>query len=385
VPLMADWCAVTLVQPDGGARTVAVAAADRERTRAARELNQRFEPTLGDGSAISRVVRSGELELINDVDDAMLAAAARGEEHLAMLRDMNIGAVLIVPLRTPQRTLGTLTLVFAESGRRFGEDDISLASSLAGRVALHVRNAQLYEERSHIARTLQAGLLPRRLPEIEGLELAARYRAAGDENDVGGDFYDVFPAGEGAWAAVIGDVSGKGPEAAAVTSLTRHTLRTAALHHTTPSANLEVLNRALLAESDTSRFSTVVYARVCPGPEGIDVTIASAGHPPPLLVRPDGDVQRVEARGTIVGVVGDPEFSECRIGLEPGEALLLYTDGVTELRIFEWQGERRLAEIVAEHAGRSAEAIADVVLRMAVDASDGEPRDDIALLCLRRT
>ena len=384
VPAMADWCAITLVQPGKRARSVAVAHADPRRTRAARELNERFEPALGDDSLIGRVVRSGELELVNEVTDEMIAGAAHDDEHLAMLRELRMRAVLIVPLRTPLRTLGTLSLVFAESDRQFGEDDVALASSLAARAALHIRNAQLYEERSHIARTLQAGLLPRTLPEIDGLELAARYRAAGDANDVGGDFYDVFPAGEGAWAAVIGDVSGKGPEAAALTSLTRHTLRTAALHHTTPSDNLLVLNRALLADSDTSRFSTVVYARVCPGPDGMDITIGSAGHPPPLLVRPGGDVEQIEARGTIVGAIAEPEFSERRVRLEPGEALLLYTDGVTELRTTEWQyGERRLAELVREHAGRSAEAIADAVLRMAVDAQDGEPRDDIALLCLR--
>jgi len=275
--------------------------------------------------------------------------------------------------------------VFAESGRHFGEDDIALATSLAARAALHVRNGQLYQERSHIARTLQAGLLPRRLPEIEGVEVAARYRAAGDENDVGGDFYDVFPAGEGAWVAVIGDVSGKGPEAAALTSLTRHTLRTSALHHSSPAANLGVLNSALLAEVDTNRFCTVVYARVCPGADGLAMTIASAGHPPPLVLRPGGEVQPLEARGTIIGAVPRPHFSECEVRLERGEALLLYTDGVTELRTTEWQyGERRLQEMAAEHTDDSADAIVDAVLHMAVDAQAGEPRDDIALLCLKQ-
>jgi PAS domain S-box-containing protein len=384
VPIVADWCIITLAEGRGVARTVAVAHSDPERTRFAQELGDRYPPDLSSDSGLGRVVRTGEIQLVNDVTDEMLAAAARDEEHLAVLRELDMRAVLIMPLRTPERILGALTLVFSESGRRFGEDDLSLATSLAARAALHVRNGQLYRERSHIARTLQAGLLPRRLPEIEGLEVAARYRAAGDENDVGGDFYDVFPAGEDVWAAVIGDVSGKGPEAAALTSLTRHTLRTSALHHDTPAANLGILNRALLAETDVNRFCTVVYTRVCPGPGGVDLTIASAGHPPPLLIRPDGDVEHLEMRGTIVGAIAEPEFAEHRVRLGPGEALLVYTDGVTELRTSEWQyGERRLAETVRAHAGGPAEEIVDAVLHMAVEAQDGEPRDDIALLCLK--
>jgi PAS domain S-box-containing protein len=386
VPVVADWCAITLVQPRGPARTVAVAHFDPERTRLARGLGERFGLDLAGESGVARVVRTGEMELVNDITDETLVAVARDEEHLRALRQLEMQAALIMPLRTPERILGALTLVFAESGRRFGEDDLALATSLAARAALHVRNAQLYQERTHIARTLQAGLLPRRLPEIEGVEVAARYRAAGDENDVGGDFYDVFPAGDGAWAAVIGDVSGKGPEAAALTSLTRHTLRTATLHHSTPAANLGVLNRALLAEGDSSRFCTVVYALLRPGPDGIDVSIASAGHPPPLLLRLDGSVERLEARGTIVGAIADPEFSERAVHLVPGESLLFYTDGVTELRTTEWQyGENRLLEMVRGHAGESADAIADAVLRMAVEAQDGEPRDDIALLGLRKS
>src|SRR4051794_16123328 len=384
VPIVADWCIITLAEGGNRARTVAVAHSDPERTSFAQALGDRYPPNLAADSGLGRVVRTGEMELVNDITDEMLAQAAQDEEHLAVLRELDMRSVLIMPLRTPERILGALTLVFPESGRRFGADDVSLATSLAARAALHVRNGQLYRERSHIARTLQAGLLPRRLPEIDGLEVAARYRAAGDENDVGGDFYDVFPAGENAWAAVIGDVSGKGPEAAALTSLTRHTLRTSALHHDTPAANLAVLNRALLAETDVNRFCTVVYTRVCPDSDGVDLTIASAGHPPPLLVRPGGDVEHLEVRGTIVGAIAEPEFTERRVRLGRGDALLVYTDGVTELRTQEWQyGERRLAETVRAHAGGTAEEIVDAVLHMAVDAQDGEPRDDIALLCLK--
>jgi PAS domain S-box-containing protein len=386
VPFVADWCAITLVQPGGGARVVAVAHRDPARAERARELCAGSTPGLARDSGVGRVIRTGEPQLVNNVTDEMLAAAAPRPEHLEVLRELGAEAALIMPMRTPERVLGALVLVFAESGRRFDDDDVAVATALAARSALHVRNSQLYEERAHVAQTLQAGLLPRQLPEVPGLEIAARYRAAGDENGVGGDFYDVFPAGEGAWAAVIGDVTGKGPEAAALTSLTRHTLRTAALHHEEPAANLEVLNRALLAETATSRFSTVVYARLCPDGDGIAITLASAGHPPPILVRPDGSLERVEVRGTLVGAVPDPEFSERAIRLAQGELLLLYTDGVTELRTQEWRyGDDRLTELLRDHAGEPAAKVADAVLAMAIEAQDGEPRDDIALLCLRKS
>jgi serine phosphatase RsbU (regulator of sigma subunit) len=384
VPKMADWCGITIVEPRGRLQTLAAAHSDPAKTQLAWELTERYPSRLDEPSSVAKVIVTGEMELVADITDEMLVAGARDEEHLRILRALDLRSILMVPLRTPERTLGVLSLAFAESGRSFTGEDISLATSLAARAALHIRNAQLYTERSHIARTLQASLLPRRLPDVPGLELAARYRAAGDQNDVGGDFYDVFPTEDGSWAAVIGDVSGKGPEAAALTSLTRHTLRASSLQHSGPAENLRVLNRALLTDTDTTRFSTVLYAHLRPSEDGTLVTLASGGHPGPLVLRAHGALERVDARGTLIGGVSDPVFEEHEVRLGSGDLMLLYTDGVTELRTRDPQfGERRLAETLGGLHGASAARVVDAVERMAVELQDGPPRDDIALLAVR--
>jgi serine phosphatase RsbU (regulator of sigma subunit) len=317
------------------------------------------------------------------VSDELIASVAGDAAQLRILRDLNLSSSVVVPLASPDGVIGTLSFAMAESGRRFSGEDASLITDLAARAALHIRNAQLYTERSHIARTLQAGLLPRVLPDIPGLEVAAEYLAAG-ESDVGGDFYDVFPNDEGVWTALIGDVTGKGPEAAAVTSLARHTLRTASLSGERPSENLRLLNRAMLADAESTRFCTVVYARVRPSPGAALITVANGGHLPPLLLRADGTLESIEVAGTLVGGVPDPVFADRDIRLDAGDLLLLYTDGVTELRTADpHEGEARLAEVLRASAGRTAAEVVAAVCRRAVELQGGRPRDDIAPLALR--
>ena len=193
-----------------------------------------------------------------------------------------------------------------------------------------IDNARLYTERSRIAHTLQVKLLPERLPEIPRALMAARYRAAGELNEVGGDFYDVFQRSPTEWAIVVGDVSGKGAEAAAVTALARYTLRAAALEDAPPSGALERLNTAMLYD-DTSQFATVVMAYLSSGPDGsIDLRLALAGHPAPAVVRRDGSVEMVGRFGTMAGLRTDIAVHDVDVRLEADELLLLYTDGVTE-------------------------------------------------------
>jgi len=385
VPAVADWCAITLLEPPGALRTVAVAHADPAKVELARELTERYPQRLDAPTGAGAVIRTGEPQLVPAITPEILAAAARDEEHLRLLRELDLSASLTVALRVPGRVLGAVTLVMAESGRAFAPEDVSLAAGLAGRAALHVRNAQLYAERTYIARTLQAGLLPRELPEVPGLEVAARYLAAGDENDVGGDFYDVFPVdADGAFVAMIGDVTGKGPEAAALTSLTRHTLRATSLRERSPAANLELLNRAMLADVASTRFCTVLLTRISVSPGRSELTMASGGHAPPFVLRRDGSLERPEVFGTLVGGVEDPAFFDSDLVLDRGDLVIFYTDGVTELRTGDpAYGERRLVETLSEHAGRGAQEIADAVLRAAVALQEGPPRDDIALLVLR--
>jgi PAS domain S-box-containing protein len=386
IPVMADWCTFTLVDRAGGLRTVAVAAADAGQERLARQLTERYPPRADAPAGAGRVVRTGESQLFADIPEELLEAAAQDEEHLEILRSLGLRSALTVPLRSRDRILGALSLAYSGSGRHYDAEDVRLAELLAVRAALSVENARLYSERSHIAQTLQRSLLPPALPEVPGLELAAGYRAAGDENEVGGDFYDAFPAAEGAWTLLIGDVSGKGAEAAALTSLTRHTLRAAALRDLDPCENLRLLNQALWAQAAAAgRFCTVLYAQVRPDAAGADVTLATGGHLPPYLVRSGGRVERVQLRGSLVGGLREPTFGERSLRLEQGDLLLLFTDGVVELRSGGGteRGERALEEVLAAHRSESVAEIVEAVERRAAELHGGEPRDDLAMLAIR--
>src|SRR5205814_4021444 len=184
------------------------------------------------------------------------------------------------------------TMVSGQPTRRYGTHDLEVAEDLARRAGLAADNARLYSERSRVARTLQESLLPPVLPEIPGVELAARYLAAGEGNEVGGDFYDAFDVGYGTWAVVVGDVCGKGADAAAIAGLARHTVRAAALKERRPSRMLSILNDAIFGDADVgdARFCTVCAALVRPNRSGARMTLALGGHPPPWIVRADGRV-----------------------------------------------------------------------------------------------
>jgi serine phosphatase RsbU (regulator of sigma subunit) len=294
-------------------------------------------------------------------------------------------SAIIVPMTTRSRTLGAITFVSGPSGRRFDEQDVELAQDLARRCATAIDNARLYTERSYIARTLQQSLLPVELPDIPGVETAARFRPTGEGNEVGGDFYDMFETGNRGWAVVMGDVCGKGPDAAAVTALARYTLRAAAMRERLPSRSLAVLNEALLRQRDDRRFCTVAYAYLEKLDRGARAGISTGGHPLPLLLRADGSVELAGAPGTLLGVFEDPDLEDQAVTLEPGDALILYTDGVIESRMTSngVLDERRLAELVATCAGSGADAIAAKVEEAAVLSQDGRPKDDIAVLVLR--
>ena len=223
-------------------------------------------------------------QVTNDVTDEMLAAAAQDEEHLELLRGVGLRGGIVVPMTAGGEIVGALTLISAESGRRFNDADVALAEELARRAGTAVENARLYTERSNIARTLQTSLLPGRLPRMPGWAAATLYRPAGDENWVGGDFYDAI-AVDGGWLAIVGDVAGRGAPAAALTGLARHTLRTAATLLDDPLDAVGTLNDELLAREEMSLCS-VAAVLLCDGDAGTATAqIICAGHPLPLLVR----------------------------------------------------------------------------------------------------
>jgi serine phosphatase RsbU (regulator of sigma subunit) len=323
---------------------------------------------------LSGLTAEGVREIVGDETCAALMLQL-GTEHVASW-----------PIVSPEGELiGAISLVLGDSGRSFSQEDLELAQALGARAGLHITNARLYAERTRIARALQASLLPRALPEIEGVELASVFLPAGQEVRVGGDFLDVFASGEQAWGAIIGDVAGKGAEAAAVTGIARTALRTAALLDPSPHANLAVLNQLLIADSATSRYLTAVSARLVRDGDKLRVTVASGGHPTPLVLRANGTVEQiVGAQGPLLGVFPGAGYVETDVTLVPGELMLLYTDGVTETRTGDQAvNERRLRATLEDCSGRVSEEVAGAVRAFALALHEGEARDDIAALVIR--
>jgi serine phosphatase RsbU (regulator of sigma subunit)/PAS domain-containing protein len=386
VPEIADWCSIQLVDENGVLRQVAVVHSEPERERWAWELNERYPTPQDSPRGPPNVVRTGRYELVNDITEDLLVEGAVDDEQLQLLHDLGLTSALCAPLQVRGRTLGALVLVSAESGKRFSPADVELAVDLGRRAGIAVENSRLYTGRSHIAHTLQSELLPSGLPDIPGFELAASYRAAGEMNEVGGDFLDIFETPRGRWAAFIGDVSGKGAEAAAATALARYTLRAAVLQPGEPHVALGLLNDALLGDRDRKQFATVClvcFERATGVARG---TVCLGGHPPPLLLRADGEVTASGAFGTLLGMTDDPRLIDEDLVLGPGDTLLLYTDGVVEAgegshRLGQDGLERRLAEL----RGRTPSDIVAAVELTAVEAQEGEPRDDMAMLALRFT
>jgi serine phosphatase RsbU (regulator of sigma subunit)/PAS domain-containing protein len=341
VPEIADWCGVGILDDTGRLQEVAATGAA--------PAGLAYDP--------SPVARSGRTEFRP--------------------------GLLVAALRAHGRTLGTLTL--ARTGARAFEPlDVQLAEELARRAGTAIDNARLYTERSHIAHALQAKLLPERLPDIPGALLAARYRAAGELNEVGGDFYDVFPRSGEEWAIVVGDVSGKGPEAAGVTALARYTLRAGALDDDEPAKALRRLNGVLRPGDGTAQYATAVLAYLSTAGDGrLEVRLSLAGHPPAIVIRGDGAVEPIGSFGDMLAMVAEPVFHETGFVLDRGDTLLLYTDGVTEAgprtRPF---GEFGFLELLGTLAGEPPQAVVDTIEQAVVGAHSGEPRDDIALLAI---
>ncbi len=390
VPFLADLCLIDVA--DGPAiRRMAAAHADRGRHGLVGELEARFPPDpFGEHPAV-HVIRGGASELRTEMSDDFLRATTRSAEHLRIVKELEFTSYMCVPLTARGHTIGALTLVSSGSGRRFDERDLAVATDLARRAALALDNVRLLSERTHVARVLQASLLPPSLPDIPGIRLAARYRAAGSGNEVGGDFYDVFEVAPGRFAFLIGDVSGKGPEAGAVAGLARHTVRAAVLRELVPSRVLHLLHEALYRdESAGERFCTVCLGvlttptrrggRRRSRPAVVDVSCG--GHPLPLVLRADGEVEVTQCNGTLLGLTDDVALVDERVPLRAGDTLIFYTDGVTEAHDVghEMLGEERLVELVRASTGEPAGVIADRIIDAATAQSGGEPRDDLALL-----
>ncbi|MEV4867528.1 SpoIIE family protein phosphatase [Streptomyces syringium] len=294
------------------------------------------------------------------------------------------GETVVLPLVARNRVIGMLTLG-KPTDDHFRQEILELAEDLSRRAALALDNARLYSERTAISQSLQRSLLPPELPDVPGVEVEVIYRAAGEGNEVGGDFYDLFPIRDGAYGFAIGDVCGTGPEAAAVTGLARHALRLLAREGFGGPAVLERLNAAILDEGARSRFLTLLYGELWPQHDGSAVLkVVCAGHPLPLRLRQDGTVEPAATPQPLLGVMEDLELYEQTITLDPGDVLLCVTDGVTERREgTRMLGDDGLTDVLTTCTGLTAGAVAARILR-AVERFAAEPAsDDMAILAMR--
>ncbi|GAA0933962.1 hypothetical protein GCM10009560_40630 [Nonomuraea longicatena] len=289
--------------------------------------------------------------------------------------------VLAVPLTARGRGLGMMCLGRTD---RFPDDVVRFAADIARRAALAMDNARLYAEQAAANRALQRSLLPPNEPEVPGLDYGVVYEPAGEVNEVGGDFYDLFAA-EDSWRFAIGDVCGTGPEAAAVTGLARHTLRLLAREGYGVAAVLGRLNQAILEEGERARFLTLIHGDITPVETGLEVRLVSAGHPEALRLKPNGVVETVTTPQSLLGVFPEVVFEADTLHLDHGDVLLAVTDGVTERRnggrLLDDEGG--LARMLAECVGLSARAVAERIRRGAEDFAPEPSADDLAILVLR--
>jgi serine phosphatase RsbU (regulator of sigma subunit) len=289
---------------------------------------------------------------------------------------------LAAPLIGPHGALLGLIQVSDRRAGDFTAEDEAVLVQLAGIASSALHRFRLHEERAQVAEVLQRSLLPPDLPDVPGLEVAARYAAG--STDVGGDFYDVFPLRGRSWGVVIGDVRGKGPDAAALTALARHSTRTAAMLQKRPGKVLAVVNRALADTDDPERFCSAAFLRVTTGRAEVEVVLASGGHPPLLVLRADGRVEALDPTGPLVGLFPDAQPGERTVRLAAGDVLVAYTDGITEARRGdEWFGQERLEALLAGLRDRSADAVAAAVTAAAADFADETDADDAAVVVLR--
>jgi GAF domain-containing protein len=358
VPRLADWCSVNVPTPEGTIERIAVAQSDAAMLEIDDRLREGLRMPSGRDLAMADVLRAGK---------PMTAE---------LPPDSTPGWVLLKPIRAAHEVIGILSLINGSRRRAFSSADVRLARQLADRAGIAILNAKLATERSEIAETLQRELMPPLLPEVGGWSMAAMYRPAGVQNRAGGDFYDVFEGRDG-WTVLLGDVEGHGAEAAALTAMLRYTIRTAAMVDGDLLASLDILN-AHLSEREHARLCSVVCVTFGAADEA---TVVSAGHPLPLLVS-GGTIREVGLPGSLLGALGDPQWSPVRFEVSPGDEIVIYTDGVVEAKgAGERFGRRRLASML-----RKADTPGDTVRRVgeAIDGFAETIDDDAAMVVVRR-
>jgi Stage II sporulation protein E (SpoIIE)/GAF domain len=380
IPQLAEICLIDLIDADRSITTSIAAAGDAALAERLEGIRGANPPELRAGDPIARSLGAKASCLLDDLAEPSAhrwTAGTEAEEQLLGQAGCRAGVVL--PMVARGRLLGAISFLHPS---RLDPGTIALLEDLTGRASMAFDNARLYAERAHVARTLRRSLMPSALPATPGLELASFFQPMGAGNEVGGDFFDVFGAGAGGCWLVVGDVCGKGAEAAVLTGFLRHTTVAYAGEGARPAHVLARVNQAMLDHDFDGRFATAILAHLVFGGSQVEVTIAAAGHPPALLARAGGAAEELGGCGTLLGVFPEPDIAETSTTLAPGDVLVLHTDGLSDAHAPERiLTEREMLDQLARTPPRTAREAIDALFEL-VDLERGA-RDDIAILAAR--
>ena len=377
VPELAELCVIDLIDGNGWVETVA-AAAEADVAVNIEQLRTENPLDLGGTHPVAQAWTSGRALIVEDLtDEGALQEVAESEEHLRFMREAGYRSAAVFPLTARHRAHGVISFLHVANSARYSERELAVLDDLSRRAALAYDNARLYAERAHVASALQRSLMPPKLPEIPWLGLASYFQPIGAANRVGGDFYDAIWDEDTCWL-VVGDVCGKGPEAAAMTGLLRQSTRAYARLASSPADVLAQVNEAMLDQDFAEGFATAVLVKLEPHDGRVDATIAAAGHPAAVVVRADGRVEEL-GEGVLLGRFPGARSADRSTCLDPGDAIVLYTDGLADAyapsRIVTVE---EMTAPLRRHSPRSAQQVLDAFLNP-MDAHT-EVRDDIAIL-----
>ena len=380
---LADWVIIDIDRGGQLRRQFAAGSrggqGDRRHPAAAERAARAVDPDPE--SAPWQVHSSGKSMLLAHPDDPSVLGS--GPDGLPLLMALGATSLISVPIADSSTGYGALTLARQPAAGRFGVADLGLAEELGRHLGTAIRVDRMFRRRSEVAEALQASLMPANLPDVPWLEFASAYIGATQWQEISGDFYDVFPASDG-WALAIGDVCGKGQDAAAMTAAARHSIRALSHVHDAPADVLAAANQVLLAGDYGERFVTTSLAFLRQRGRRVQVRLAGCGHPGPAVVRADGRVEILDIDGMPLGLFGDSQARKTELELRQGDLLFFYTDGVTEARSADHGFfEDRLADELASVAGRSAAETVRAVQDLVTSFSDGELRDDVTMLAVR--
>lgn len=375
---LAAWLILDVERHQRLRRQLAVGPDDQPSDELARAVATVDPPP---GSAVCQVHESGSSLLVAHAEDPGMLGD--GPDGVPLLMQLGATSVLCVPLSDGERSYGALTLARPAGQGHFGIADVGLVEELGEQLGLAIRAERMFRHSTEVASALQASVLPRQLRQIPGMEVAASHMPATMAQEAGGDFYDAYPA-QGGWGISVGDVCGKGQDAAAVAAAARHAIRVLAHWDRDPAGILRKANEIMMAEEFGGRFVTASVAHLHWQDGGWHVLLGSAGHPWPVLVKPDGATERLQGGGLPLGIFPDAEPSAREIELVPGDVLFFFSDGLTsacgpDMVHF----DDRLTDEIAALGGQSADRVVGRVREVVLEFCGGQLRDDLTMLAVR--